>query len=114
MDYDRIQNRVERLIHRIGKPASIVRIVTSGPSYNPVTEEQAFAITLAETGYSLETRADTLVQTGDRVGVIATDGEVEPELADKIDIDGTRYSFVDLQPVNPGGTMLMYRFQARK
>ena len=108
-----MQARIERLIHRIGKPAAIVRIVTTGPAYDPVTEEQAFAITLAETGYTLENRADTLVQTGDRVGVIATDGEVEPKLADKVEIDGTRYSFVDLQPVNPGGTMLMYRFQAR-
>src|SRR5690606_9894996 len=104
-----------RLIADKGQAAVIVRTTTSGPPHNPVTVETDHACMLVETGYSLTNRSDTLVQAGDKVGLISPDVAVTLDrLSDKLEVGGTRYQFVDLQPLSPGGTVLLYEFVARK
>ena len=56
----------------------------------------------------------SLIQAGDVLGIMSTDIAIIPGTADKIVIDGQRYSFVDIKPLNPGGTTLLYEFLARK
>lgn len=111
--YVRMEATATRLIGRRGKPAKLWRVETSGPAHNPVETDQDHDIKLVETGYSLTNRSETLVQVGDKLGLISTAGEA-PRMTDKIEIDGTKYNFVDLQPLNPGGRVLLYEFQARK
>ncbi|MBN49984.1 MAG: hypothetical protein CMN85_10615 [Spongiibacteraceae bacterium] len=111
--YGRMEETATRLIAKRGKSATLVKFVKSGPAHNPTINENPSDITLVETDYSLTNRNDSLVQVGDKLGIISTAG-LAPAMADKIEIDGERYSFVDLQPLNPGGAVLLFEFLARK
>jgi len=113
VNYDRVQRHANKLIATYGKPATLIRLEQSGPAYNPTTTEVEYTVQIVETGYEIANRADTLVQTGDRVGIISTTGEA-PELSDKIEIGGTRYGLVGLEPLTPGATTLAYTFVARR
>jgi hypothetical protein len=111
--YDRLQATANRLIAQYGKPATLIRQEQSGPAYDPVVTEQQYEVQLVETGYRMDNRNSTLVQVGDKIGIISTDGET-PQLADKIMIDENRYNMIDVAPLNPGGTVLLFEMQARR
>lgn len=121
VDYVRLEATAKRLIAANGKAVTIVRPgADTGPEWDPQPgPDTEHAAIMVETGYSLTyysptNRSDTLIQAGDRIGLISTNLDITPVLSDKIKIDGDTYEFVDLQPLNPGGTTLLYQFQARK
>ena len=110
--YVRLEATARRLLSSYGKPAAIVREERTGPPHAPVVTQVEHPVVLVETGYSLTNRSETLVQAGDKVGIISTAGEA-PQLDDVLRLDGADYRFVDLQPLNPGGLVLLFEFQAR-
>lgn len=110
--YARLEATARRLIGSYGKPAAIVREERAGPPHAPVVTEVEHPVTLVETGYSLTNREGSLVQAGDKLGIISTAGAT-PALGDKLRFDGKDYGFVDLQPLNPGGLVLLHEFHAR-
>lgn len=112
--YTRLLATANRLINQYGKDAVVERDSESGPDYNPVVTTTEYDVKLVETGYSLTNLTGTLIQTGDKVGLIAMDGETEPRHGDRILIGGDLYAFVDLQPLNPGGVQLLTEFVARR
>ena len=93
--YVRLEATAKRLIGSYGKPAAIVREERSGPPHAPVVTQVEHPVTLVETGYSLTNRSETLVQAGDKLGLISTAGE-SPHLDDVLRLDGADYRFVDL------------------
>lgn len=111
--YSNLEATATRLIAKYGKSADLYRQSQSGPPHNPVITETTYTVTMVETGYSLTNRNETLVQAGDKLGIISTSGEA-PLLSDKIEIGSVKYSFVDISPLNPGGTVLLFEFQCRK
>lgn len=111
--YERLNQTAQRLIAQYGKSATLVRQTQTGPDHDPTIVEAEYAVTVVQTQYSLTNRSETLIQTGDRLGLIATGGEAEPQFDDKLSLGGTRYNLVDLQPLSPGETTLLWEFQAR-
>ena len=111
--YVRLEATAKRLLASYGKPATLVREERSGPPHAPVVAQVEHPVTLVETDYSLTNRNESLIQTGDKLGLISTAGEA-PQLDDKLRLDGADYSFVDLQPLNPGGLVLLHEFVARQ
>lgn len=112
-DYSGLKATAERLIARFGQSATLVKTTTSGPDYDPTTTTSESDITLVETDYSMTNRNETLVQAGDKIWIVSTDG-LEPKLEDKIKLGGVTYYPQDVQPLNPGGTTLMFTVHARK
>lgn len=111
--YTRLEATAKRLIEKYGKDATLTKITNSGPAHNPTQTESTSTVKMVETGYSLTNRNESLVQAGDKLGLISTAGE-SPELKDKITIDSVKYNIIDLQPLNPGGVTLLFEFTARK
>lgn len=112
--YTRLEATARRLIQQYGKPAALARDVRTGQDYNPTVTTQTIAIQIVEIDYSLTNRDASLVQVGDKLGLISTAASSAPLLSDRIVIDGITYSLVDLQPLNPGGLVLLYEFHARR
>lgn len=96
-----------------GKAATLIRHTTSGPAYNPIITETTYSVMMVETGYSITNRQDTLIQAGDKVGIISAAGEA-PLLSDKIQIGGDVYSFVDVKPLAPGDLSILFEFHCRR
>lgn len=116
--YDKMEATARRLIKQFGYSAKLWRAGTpSGPPHNPIpgTPTQANCI-VVETGYSLTNRDDTLILTGDKIGIISTEiaGRLVPTKDDVLVIGSDRYNFVDLKPLAPGGQVLLFEFHARR
>lgn len=110
--YDDLNATARELIAEYGKPATLSRETTTGPDYDPTVTTTTYAVTMVETEYSMTNRDATVVQSGDKFGIISTAGE-SPRLSDKITIGGQTFGFIDVQPLNPGGLDLLHSFQAR-
>lgn len=113
VNYARLNATAQRLIDENGKGATLYRDTQTGPDHNPTVTTTTYAVRMVETGYSITNRNETLINAGDKVGMISSAGEA-PQMSDKIEIDGTKYSFADLKPLNPGGTVLLYEFVATR
>lgn len=112
--YVRAHATATRLIERNGKAAQLVRQERSGPPHAPVLTPVAHACTVADIGYSITNRDSTNIAAGDKVGLMAATVAVEPKLDDILRVDGTDYRFMDLQPLNPGGLVVLYEYVARR
>lgn len=113
-NYGTLQATAERLIERFGKPATLYRVPLSGPPHAPVQGTPVeYPCKLVETENTITNRDATLVKTGDKFGLISTDMDSEPMLADSILIGGNRYNFVKVKPLSPGPTTMYHEFLAR-
>lgn len=114
--YDRLEATARRLIKDKGYAAKIVRDgAPTGPAHDPqpgaAVEHDCFVV---EVGYSLTNRSSTLIQAGDKVGLISTEIDVTPVLSDRLKLGGVLHRIVDLSPLSPGGQVLLYEFVARR
>ncbi len=114
--YDRMQATATRLIDRYGYATRLERDgAPTGPPHNPQpgtpTQHDCKAV---ELDYSLTNRDTTLVQQGDKLGLISTAIDIAPTKDDRILLGGEPFQFIDLQPLSPGGQVLLYEFHARR
>lgn len=112
--YVRARATATRLIERNGKPAQLVREERSGPPHAPVLTQVAHDCMVADIGYSITDRPGTHIEAGDKIGIMSPAVAVEPQKTDVLRIDGSDYRFVDLQPLNPGGLVVLYEYVARR
>ncbi|MFT4184435.1 MAG: hypothetical protein QM636_21245 [Rhizobium sp.] len=114
-DYDRMRATAERLIAKFGQTGSLRRIANAGPDYDPVQTSAAFACLLVDLDHSEAHVADTLIQRGDRMVYLSTEGlSITPTLADRLVIGGVEHAIVDVQPLSPGGTVVLWQLQVRR
>lgn len=111
--YDHRNAAAQRLIQQYGKDATLVRFEETGPAHDPQVTEVEYAVTLVESSYSITDRNESLTQVGDKVVIVSTEGEALQD-GDKLEIDGERYNFINLMPLNPGGTVLLFKVLCRK
>ncbi|WP_343649484.1 hypothetical protein [Stenotrophomonas sp.] len=114
--YDRMRATAERLIARFGYATQLERDgAPTGPPHNPqpgpATQHDC---TVVELDYSLTDRDATLVLKGDKLGLISTAVDIQPGKDDRLLLGGQLYHFIDLQPLSPGGQVLLYEFHARR
>jgi hypothetical protein len=117
-NYDSLRISVaEKQIKRFGKIAQIVTPgAATGPKYNPSflppTKEPVYFL---ETRYSMTDRNQTLVEVGDKMGLVSTEtGAIPQKSINQIEIDDVLYQFIDVQPLNPGGVVMLYKVHCRK
>ncbi len=114
-DYDGTRATAERLIAKFGQKASLRRIANSGPDYDPVQTSENFACFLVDLDQSQVHIAETLIQRGDRMVYLSTEGlSITPMLADKMLIGGVEHAIVDIQPLSPGGTVVFWQLLVQR
>ncbi|NKJ04110.1 hypothetical protein [Rhizobium sp. SG741] len=114
-DYGKTRATAERLIAKFGQKGSLRRINNSGPDYDPVQASDDFPCSFVDLDQSQAHVADTLIQRGDRMVYISTEGlSITPTLADKMLIGGVEHAIVDIQPLSPGGTVVFWQLQVRR
>ncbi len=114
--YARMQATAERLIARFGYVTQLERDgAPTGPPHNPQPGEPSrHDCTVVDLEYSLTDRDTTLVQQGDKLGLISTAVDIQPGKDDRLLLGGQLYHLIDLQPLSPGGQVLLYEFHARR
>lgn len=118
IDYDSIRiNTAERLLRENGKVAHIITPgENTGTDYDPVVGEPTEAdVYFLETEWKMSDAQKTLVQVGDKLGVISTEGGLVPDqLINQIKIGGEVYQLIVVQPLQPGAITMLYYVAARK
>ena len=114
--YNRMQATAERLIARYGYATQLERDgAPTGPPHNPQPGPSTHHdCKVVEIKYSLTDRDATLVLQGDKLGLISTAVDIAPSNDDRIMLGGETFHFIDLQPLSPGGQVLLYEFHARR
>ncbi|MFK0163498.1 hypothetical protein [Rhizobium sp. NPDC090279] len=114
-DYDRTRATAARLIAKFGGKGSLRRISNTGLDYDPAQTSEDFACSLVDLDHSQAHVADTLIQRGDRMVYLSTEGlSITPALADKVLIGGVEHAIVDIQPLSPGGAVVFWQLQVRR
>ncbi|KGU41856.1 hypothetical protein [Xanthomonas citri] len=114
--YDEMRAVAEELIEEFGYTAHLQRAgAPTGPPHNPQPGPATqHACKVVELEYSLTNRDATLVLKGDKLGLISTAIDTVPTLSDRIVLGNDLFTFIDLQPLSPGGQVLLYEFHARR
>lgn len=74
---------------------------------------QDFACTLILSEYSARDRDGTNILASDLKAMISPDAETDPRIGDKLSVSGSVYSIVNVDPLQPGGVVLMWEAQVR-
>lgn len=114
-DYSGLLATANRLISEFGKSATLIKPGTpTGPDYDPQPGTPVeSSITLVEVDWKQMYRSETLVQTGDKFWLVSAEGS-EPTLEDKISLDSIEYQLVNIEPLKPGPTLMMYTCHGRR
>ena len=117
-DYSGLQATAKRLLGNYGRVQKIaLNVVASGPidfatgeATQTTTTYQFDAVTV---GYRNNEIDGTRVLAGD-VLVIAEAGHVLAAVGNTVTIDGVVWRIIATAPVNPGGVLLVQKWQVRK
>ncbi|CAN0653109.1 conserved protein of unknown function [Nitratireductor aquimarinus] len=125
-NYAKSAQTAARLIKRFGQTGAIRRKTKiGGTDWNPEFQDIDYPCTLVVTEYTLKERESSLVEQNDRKALISTEGVSIPALpdnpasadaptaADRLVIGGNVLSIIHVEPLNPGGTVVMWTAQAR-
>ena len=105
-----------RMLVRFGQAATLQRKAT-GP-YDPMTGTASETVTpypcLAFVeNYSVRDLGGTVIQASDRRVYLAPDVAVVPKPGDTLVIDGADLTAINVKPVSPAGTVVLFEVQAR-
>lgn len=116
-DYSRPVSTANRLITRFGQAGSLRRPTTSGTAYNPtagvsVDHDALFAVI----EYSASEIDGTRILATDQKALLAKgDLTVEPLTSDLlVEADGSVYKIVNVEPLKPGATVVLWTLQVRR
>lgn len=115
-DYSRSQQTANRLIDRFGSTATLKRPNTSGTAYNPTEgTPTSYTVTVVVQDYRNAEIDGTRVLAGDKKVMMAKGSlAIEPATSDKLVIGGAEHAIVEVRPLNPGGTVILWELQARR
>lgn len=113
-DYaDAVATAIE-LIADFGQTGAIRRTVNSGDPWNPTQTDTDYTVTLVVIDYENKDVDGTLIRQTDRHVLVSPDGlTVEPTTADSVVVDGATLAIINVKPLNPAGTLVMYDLQCR-
>lgn len=113
--YSRLESTAKRLITQFGKTGYLVVDNISGPDHDPVIGVQdRHECSFVEIKATFVNRDRSNVQQGDIEGIMSTSVAIAPELSHRIEVNGSEHKILSIDPINPGGVVLMYEFHARR
>ena len=117
-DYSRPRATAERLIARFGQTGSFRRKApgSGGQPWNPATKTGGVATeypcTFVLLDYTLREKANSDIGMTDKRALISTSGlTIEPSASDELMVDGEAHAIVNIMPLSPGGTVILYEAQ---
>jgi len=116
MAFDYLNSRAtaENLLANFGQTATLTQTANSGTAYSPTQTETDHACTVVILDWKQSDIDGTLVLRGDKKAYISTQGlTVTPSKDDRLTVGGEAHEIVDLMPLSPAGTVVMWEAQIR-
>ncbi len=113
-DYGRAEKTAQRLLARFGRGAMLIQLgPNTGTEADPVFDSPVeVPCTVVELQFSLRDREGSLVGAADRRLLVSTEG-LDSGLGreGKIELDGHKHTILRIDPLSPGGKILMFEVQ---
>lgn len=117
-DYDDMAETADEMIQEFGATGSIIRITPgNGPSYNPGNPtETPHPARLVITAFKANEVDGTRIRATDKKAIVSAVGlAVAPRVDDALlDADGERLKIVEVMPLRPAQTTVIYTCVVRK
>lgn len=119
-DYGHLQSVAQRLINKYGRAATLVkRDETPSDASKPWRTNDGsgdieYAVTAVVHPIEYEDTDETLTRRGDQRAYVGSETDLGENLSDfdrLRDPGGTEWKIVKADPLNPGGTILLYTFE---
>ncbi len=109
---------VNGLLENFGKTATMFQNVAV-PGANPwdseITTETSAEVTVVQTEFSKADISLSLVEAGDVKFLMSTNGvDFDPSLSDRIQTGADVYQITQVEPLQPGSTVMLWTIYARK
>lgn len=116
--YNKLKGKSDKLIRQFGQACEVH--ITEAGKYNPATGERRKGSTTINNGYcffdnlafDFKNHHAAMVEQGDVL--IYLTASCQPVLNAQVVVGGERWSIVNVQPINPGGTAIIYQAQGRR
>jgi hypothetical protein len=116
-DYAASQSAADRLIRKFGQAATLTHNATvpaSNPWESPTTTTTTHAVQIVVETYKDGLVNGTSILAGDRKILLSALGlTVAPTVKDTLTIGADVWSVVNVKPLSPGATVVLYEIQAR-
>lgn len=115
-DYTRSVATADRLIAKFGQAGTLRRSTSTGPAYNPTAGVPAdHPCTFVVDAFKNNEVDGSRVLASDKKILLAKDGPaIEPSASDKLLIGGVVHTIVNVEPLAPGGVVVMWTLQCRR
>lgn len=115
-DYARSKATADRLIARFGQAAMVTRATASGPAYNPTPATPGnHGCVFAEIEREIVEVEGSRVKQTKIKGLLAVGSlPIEPATSDKLVLTEGAFSLTEVNPLQPGGTKVLYEVEALK
>jgi hypothetical protein len=114
-NYARTRSTAERLIERFGQTGALRRTTSDNDPFNPTQTTTDHACTFAILDYAKSAVDGTLIRQTDQQVYLSTAGlAIAPETTDRLVVGGTALTIVNVKPLSPAGTVLMWELQVRR
>ena len=125
-NYARTRATAERLIARFGQVGALRRTTSNNDPFNPGMTTADHRCTFAVLDYAKKDIDGSLIRQTDQLVYLSTAGlTISPETQDKlivggtwqaspVKLNGTVMTIVNVKPLSPAGTVLMWELQVRK
>lgn len=114
-DYSGIKATAEGLIERFGQAGTLTQTANSGTAYDPTRVDTDHTVNVALLNFKTSEIDGTVIQQGDKKAYLSTDDlTVVPVPGDKLNANSEDHRVMMVEPINPGGTVVVYKLQVRK
>lgn len=114
-DYGRSKATADRLIARFGQVGQLQRVTKGGTPYNPTETTSYVDATIVVLDYDVrEIDGSRVLATDKKVLMAKKDLAITPTTSDRLLIGGVAHPIVDVRPLAPGGTVVLWQLQVRK
>lgn len=104
-DWNAVAAEVAEALLEVGGAATVRRSVRTGPADNRNVVITNYAVTLVQMSIDFTKMTGTLIQMGDKAGMINAAGlAIVPTTADKLVVGGVEHALVSVQPIQPDPT----------
>lgn len=114
-DYIDARNTAVELIDEFGQAGALRRTTSDSDPFNPTQTTTDYPCTFAVLDYATKDIDGSLIKQTDQMAYLSTAGlTISPTTTDILVIGGATRTIVNVKPLSPAGTVLMWELQVRR
>lgn len=114
-DYAEDRADADELIDEFGQDGKLRRETKTGSSYSPTITTTDYDCTFVVLDYRNREIDGTRILSTDKKALLKAGSlAITPTTADKLVIGGVAHAIMNVAPLSPGGTVVLYEIQARR